>query len=82
MMAERATDISKLNRAREAAIFEMQMEAFFKRWAPPDVADAAQFHAQLVSLIRRTYEDAQAPLFKHIETLINALPPILRVPQE
>jgi hypothetical protein len=59
---------------RDAMIFERMMEDFFKRWSPDDKYEGAQFHAQLSSLIRRVYMDAQAPLMKQIEVMIRAMP--------
>lgn len=55
-------------------VFECMTEAFFKRWAPHDRYEAAQFHAELAMLTRQIYTDAQAPVFKQLETMLRALP--------
>jgi hypothetical protein len=64
----------KEREAKDQMIFEAMMEAFFKRWAPHNDYDKATFHAELSSLIRRVYIDAQEPLAKHITAMISAMP--------
>jgi hypothetical protein len=66
--------MGKVKEAKDQMIFEAMTEAFFKRWAPPDDYDKATFHAELSSLIRRVYIDAQEPLAKHITAMMAAMP--------
>jgi len=46
---------------RQRMIFEKMIEAFIKNWKPSDQLDAYQFEAQLFSIIRQLYFDAQQP---------------------
>jgi hypothetical protein len=70
-----ATELYKRDRdAIDQRIFEQMMEAFWKRWAPDDKYEAATFHAELSSLIRRVYIDAQEPLSKQIMAIMSAMP--------
>ena len=71
-----ATKLSEqsFSEARNQRIFEAMMEAFFKRWAPDDKYEMAQFHAELASLIRRVYIDAQEPLTKQLTAVLSTMP--------
>jgi hypothetical protein len=81
-----ATELAMMGQEREAKdqmIFEHMMEDFFKVWAPDDKYEMARFHAELSSLIRRVYIDAQAPLAKQITAMMAAMPmPPLFVPSD
>lgn len=58
----------------DARVFELQMEQFWKNWAPDDKYEAACFHAELMSLIRRVYIDAQEPIHKQLAVVYSAMP--------
>ncbi len=51
---------------REKCDFELSMESFCRQWAPNDPYERAQFDAQLFSLVRQIYRDAQEPLIEHL----------------
>ena len=62
-----ATDAIKTRDGeRRKMVFENMIEAFSQQYCPQDRYDAAKFEAQLFSIARQIYEDAQAPLLKHI----------------
>ena len=54
--------------------FEYQMESFLNQWKPTDRFEASQFEAQLFSLVRQIYADAQAPILKQFDHLIMSMP--------
>ncbi len=58
----------------DARLFELQMEQFWKNWAPEDKYEAARFQAELSGLVRQIYRDAQEPLHKHMANMLAALP--------
>ena len=66
--------LSQASSERDAKIFELQMEQFWKRWAPDDKYEAATFHAELSSLIRQVYRDAQEPMLKQWSAALAAMP--------
>lgn len=66
--------------AREARIFELQMEQFWKNWAPDDKYEAARFQAELSSLVRQIYREAQDPLLKQMMALMATMPTLPIVP--
>ena len=71
------TATSVLDQERDAKnerMLELYMEQFWKRWAPDDKYEAAQFHAELHSLVRQIYRDAQEPLIKQWTAVIAAMP--------
>ena len=57
--------------------FEQRMRQFIETWKPEDRRDASDFEAQLISLVRHIYADAQEPLLKHIGEMCRAMPLIL-----
>lgn len=65
-----ATD---MNKERQDMVFERMMEAFVKRYAPDDLPEAAQFHAELHSLVRQIYRDAQEPLLNYITKITESM---------
>lgn len=69
-----AIDMQKMDRDRQARIFEAMMESFLKRWEPHHQEDRYAFHAELHSLIRQVYRDAQEPLFDQITKMASAIP--------
>ena len=69
-----AMDMMKMDKERQARMFEAMMESFLKRWEPDHQEDRYAFHAELHSLIRQVYRDAQEPLLDHITKLAGAMP--------
>ena len=67
-------EYSKELQAKEDRIFVMQMEQFWKRWAPDDKYEASQFHAELSMLVRQTVREAQEPLLDQISKMAGAFP--------
>lgn len=65
-------DNAKLDEGRNRMIFEQMMESFIKRWAPEDKYEIARFDAELHSLLRQVYRDAQDPLLIHMEKIMSA----------
>ena len=59
---------------RDARIFELQMEQFWKNWAPDDKYEAARFNAELSLLVRQIYREAQEPLHKQMTAMLSLLP--------
>ncbi len=51
---------------REKRVFELSMESFLRAWAPNDPCKRSQFDAQLFSLVRQIYQDAQEPVLKQL----------------
>lgn len=51
---------------REKRLFELGMEDFFRQWAPTDPYERSQFDAQLFSLVRQIYRDAQEPVLEQL----------------
>ena len=49
--------------------FEYCIESFLNQWKPDDRYEASQFEAQLHSLIRQVYTDAQAPIMEQFTKL-------------
>jgi hypothetical protein len=65
---------AKVKDERDRLIFEQMMEQFWRRYAPDDKHEASRFAADLHSLVRQIYREAQEPAFKQLDTLIRALP--------
>jgi len=65
---------------RDARIFELGMEQFWKRWAPDDKYEAARFHAELSSLVRQVYHDAQNPMIEQISAMLSAMSAMSAMP--
>lgn len=59
---------------RRKRAFEYQIESFLNQWKPDDRQEASQFEAQLISLVRQVYADAQAPILDQMSKLIQELP--------
>ncbi len=60
--------------AKQKKEFEYMVEGFIKRWRSNDRYDGAQFEAELITIIRQVYTDAQAPLLKHITDIAMRMP--------
>ncbi len=54
--------------------FEYQMESFLNQWKPADSYEASEFSAQLISLVRQIYTDAQRPVLDQFTKLAMSLP--------
>lgn len=63
-------DFKKIQKEQERRRFEYMAEDFFKRWTPEDPHEAAQFNAQLYSLVRQIYMDAQQPVLDQLGTIM------------
>jgi hypothetical protein len=61
-----AMDMNKREKELQARAFEARAEDFFKRWSPGNSREDAEFHRDLMMLVRTIYQDAQAPLLDHI----------------
>lgn len=59
---------------RDQCILHNCMEAFWKRWAPDDRREAAEFQADLHNIVRQVYREAQAPVLKQLGVVASALP--------
>ena len=54
--------------------FEYDIESFLNQWAPVDPYERSQFEAQLHSIIRQVYTDAQAPVLEQFSKLAMSIP--------
>ena len=54
--------------------FEYGIESFLNQWKPHDRREASQFEAELHSLIRQVYTDAQAPILERFTQLAMSIP--------
>ena len=59
---------------RRKRTFEYQIEGFLNQWKPQDRYEASQFEAQLISLVRQIYADAQEPVLDHLTKIAMAMP--------
>jgi hypothetical protein len=73
-MTTATREIENENAAKNARIFELLMEQFWKNWAPDDRYEAARFSSELHALVRQIYRDAQEPAFKQLEIIMRAMP--------
>lgn len=69
-----AIDMMKMDKERQARMFEAMIEAFLKEWMPEDHYMAIDFERQFHMLVRQIYRDAQEPLLEHITKLASAMP--------
>ena len=60
--------------ARRKMAFEYQIESFLNQWKPQDRYEASQFEAQLNSLVRQIYVDAQQPILDRFTKLAMSVP--------
>lgn len=60
--------------ANRRMAFEYQIEQFLNQWKPQDRYEASQFEAQLHSLVRQIYTDAQAPILDRFTKLAMSIP--------
>lgn len=56
--------------------FERMMESFLNQWKPDDRREASLFEAQLHSLVRQIYTDAQEPVLDRFTKLAMSLPSV------
>lgn len=76
-----ATEMSKQQDGeRRKRAFEYQMESFLNQWKPGDRREASEFEAQLISLVRQIYTDAQAPILEQFTRLAMAASSPLIIP--
>ena len=54
--------------------FEYMAQSFFERWQPEDKREASQFSAELFSLVRNLYIDAQKPAMDELVKVLRCLP--------
>lgn len=69
-----AIDTAKRDETRQREMFQFMIESFVKRWAPANIHDAGQFHAEFHAIVRQIYRDAQEPLLSYITELAIPLP--------
>lgn len=69
-------DAQQMNDGRKQAQFEHMIEYFLRTWAPRDLRDRDRFSADLMSIIRQTYTDAQEPMHRHLNEIVRSLPVI------
>lgn len=67
-------DMKKADQERNARTFELMMEQFIRKWSPQDCRQGADFQAQLHSLVRQIYRDAQEPVLDRLTAVIGAAP--------
>lgn len=65
-MTTMGADMIEHEETRAKRVFELSMEAFLRAWAPSDSYERSQFEAQLFSLVRQIYRDAQEPVLKQL----------------
>lgn len=78
-----ATDatIKQADEARQRAMFEHMIEDFIKRWKPSEPYDQHQFEAQLFSIVRQIYRDAQQPVLDQLTKIAMSVPMPFTVPR-
>jgi len=59
---------------RRKMAFEYGIESFLNQWKPQDRYEASQFEAQLHSLVRQIYADAQEPILDRFTKLAMSIP--------
>ncbi len=59
---------------RKIMIFERMVESFIRQWSPEYPREAAEFSAQLTSIVRQTMIDAQEPIEKRFTALEMTIP--------
>ena len=67
-----ATSIAMEQRTKEVRErrFNVMAQHFFRRWQPDDRDEAAQFSADLFTLVREVYADALQPVGDTVKTLM------------
>ena len=68
------TAMEHFRKEREKRVFELGMEDFLRQWAPDDPYERAQFEAQLFSLVRQIYCDAQEPILEQLGKVASFAP--------
>ena len=58
--------IESQQKERELRQFEIMVEGFLQRWKPDDRYEASRFEAEMFSIVRQIYVDAQAPVLDHL----------------
>lgn len=78
-----ATEVSRAERQEtlQRAMFEDMIEHFIKKWKPEDQHDRYRFEAELFSIIRQLYVDAQKPALEQLTKLVSAMPFITMAPK-
>jgi len=78
-MSMTATEASKeRERDMDERALHRRMEWFFKRYAPVDKREAAEFHADLVMVIQAVHRDASRETHALLTKALMAMPPRLR----
>lgn len=67
-------DTEKYQEQQSQRVFEYMAQDFFKRWQPEDPREAAQFSAEMFSIFRRIYMDAQKPAMDELIRVLKCLP--------
>ena len=74
-----AIDFDKDRERRTSAMFEQMAEHFFRRWAPADEENGAEFHAEFFALVQRIHLEAGEPYRKLFEQFARAMPPMFPI---
>lgn len=68
---------------RDRHMFELRVQDFVKTWAPDDPYERAQFDAQLFSLVRQIYFDAQQTVWDELTKIaMGAMPAPFVIPKD
>lgn len=59
--------------ARRATMLNRMIENFTRQWAPSNRDEAACFSADLFSLVRTIYIDAQEPGHRHVQKIMEGM---------
>lgn len=75
----KATDMAGLQRDRdlEERSLHQRMEWFFKKYAPADKREAADFHADLIIVVQAVHRDASRETHALLTRALEAMPGML-----
>lgn len=79
MTGKTATELMMQDRDswRDERIVHDYMERFVKKWAPSDRNEAAEFHADFLSVIQAVHRDAARPMHDALTKAFAAMPPMI-----
>jgi hypothetical protein len=67
-------DMAEHDKARQERSLHDRMEWFFKKHAPADKREAAEFHADLVMVIQAVHQDASRETHRLLQAAIALMP--------
>lgn len=68
-------DMAEHDKAREENALHQRMEWFFKKYAPTNKREAAEFHADLVMVLQAVHRDASREMHKLLTAALAVMPP-------